>query len=341
MRAFGLVLLIIATVVLSAANESPQPNPKSSSTTESPSPQGARQANDTKTTKDGAGTSISSVNQPQAPKLEGSKKESDQGAQKEATYTGFLVIVGLFAIFIGYLQYRATDKAADAAKASAEAASRSAEIAEKAIHIDRPYLVVEQLEMKDFGTHSRRHGRPVHALFVFQNYGRGVAIDPRVKVRFETVEGTGDPLVDDLPAPPSVKDGVPSPVPVPPPEQERPTTLKHDRFHLVEMWGLQAIPPNAASAKYRVVLGGTNILGQLENPDLAFMSEAAYEALNERDFYEVRKRHIAIHIVVDYSDTTKMRYHGETIGYFYMTPSDPDSDGTFIIRQSIDVAPQR
>ena len=127
--------------------------------------------------------------------------------------------------------------------------------------------------------------------------------------------------------------------PEPPPEQEPPVLLKPVRCHPVEMWGLQAIPPNAPSSKYQVVFGGINILGQFDNLDLAFMSEAAFDLLNARDRYDVRKRHMAIHIVVDYSDTTKSRYHAEAIGYFYMTPNDPDSDGMFIIRQSIDLPP--
>jgi hypothetical protein len=84
------------------------------------------------------------------------QNDPDASAQKEATYTGFLVIVGVAAIVVSALQYCAARNAAKASECSAEAAKL-------ALKINRPFLILQRAEVD--GRSSRRRA----------SQGRGLA----------------------------------------------------------------------------------------------------------------------------------------------------------------------
>jgi len=132
-------ILIASALLLSAAGSEPtKPIPKSASTSEIERPQITQKINASQTVQSSADPSASLPIQTQAPYLDGDKSNADANAQKEATYTGLLVIVGALAIFVSVLNFCASKSAADAARDSAEAAKAL-------VHQNRPFVLVREI----------------------------------------------------------------------------------------------------------------------------------------------------------------------------------------------------
>lgn len=211
---------------------------------------------------------------------------------------------------------QATTDAAQAAKDSAAAAKESASAAKIALKIDRPYLVEEAVQLKDFYPASQKPQKPVSAEFVLRNYGKGVAASPYARVRLDIVEidlpkAAGEPL--------------------PPEERRYPILGDHFRCgHTVSRE--RAIPAGAASSVYRIVLGAR---AYTFDRRIAFLSDAQHAALTtEWDSLENRgpNLQIALHIVLRYSDVIGNVYTSESI-WTYWPAEHADENGQFILSQ--------
>ncbi|MGB8411370.1 MAG: hypothetical protein WCE23_00950 [Candidatus Binatus sp.] len=139
------LILIASALLLSAASSEPTtPSPESASTSESERPQITQKANASQTLQSSGNPSVPPPIQTETPYLGGNKGNADTSAQKEATYTGLLVIVGALAIFVSALNYCASKSAADAARDSAKAAKA-------AVHQNRPFVLVKEIAHEDRG----------------------------------------------------------------------------------------------------------------------------------------------------------------------------------------------
>jgi len=78
---------------------------------------------------------------------------------------------------------QATIDAAKASRDSAEAAKESAEAAERSLHIDRPFVLTESVEMKNLYAGCKRVG----ATFVLRNWGKSPAFITEVCARFAII----------------------------------------------------------------------------------------------------------------------------------------------------------
>src|ERR1700756_5292300 len=62
------------------------------------------------------------------------------------------------------------------------------EVTERSLRSDRPYLVVESVELHDFYPVSQEPVNPVRATFMLRNWGKGTAVEVTIKMRFAVVE---------------------------------------------------------------------------------------------------------------------------------------------------------
>jgi hypothetical protein len=176
------VLLVLALLLSAAGNEPIKPSPKSTSAPESERPQIAQKPNAGQAVQNTARPSITPPDQTKTPNVSDHQNNADATAQKEATYTGLLVIVGLLAVILNYCT---TKSAADAAKQSA----RAAELGLKA---DRPYLLVEDARIRGFPPSMPQSiadlaDAVTEAVFTLRNYGKGPALVEEIVLRVKAV----------------------------------------------------------------------------------------------------------------------------------------------------------
>lgn len=156
-----LILILLASLPNAAKSEPVKPSPESANTPKAESPQVTKQTEHSQGPQSTASPSPSVAIDTQTPNLNHDKDSDDANARREATYTGFLVLVGVAAIVISVFNYCASKSAAKAAAISANisraqlAFARVAnqqnvqighnmvEVAQLGLKADRPYLLVQ------------------------------------------------------------------------------------------------------------------------------------------------------------------------------------------------------
>jgi hypothetical protein len=235
----------------------------------------------------------------------------------------FLVTLSTVAIAIfNFLLWRATADmkqasidSAEAAKGSALAAKESASAAKIALQIDRPYLVIESVELRNFWPVSRAFKKPVIAKFVLRNHGKGTAVNPHVRARLDVV---------DFPTPRSIL--------------EAPQELGKQYPTLGQYYGCenlrmreQAIPAGSKSALLEVSLGGEK--GWFDR-SVSFLSDSTFASLTvESEEKSVPSIEIVLHILVLYKDVIgNSDYSAESV-WTYLPSRDPEVEGAFSLGQ--------
>jgi len=180
----ALILIALALLLCAETSEPPNLNPKTSSAPETPSPQISQKPANSESIQKGTAPSPSILIKPNAPNVSQNQHSPDTSAQKEATYTGLLVIIGVFAIIVSALQYGAGRSAAKAAKRSADAAFDSAQAAKLALHVNRPLVIVQEVRVT-----LRENDYSLTPRVVFRNYGHSPAILLETYLGLETCSG--------------------------------------------------------------------------------------------------------------------------------------------------------
>ncbi len=170
---FALILIASALLLSAARNDVPEPEPKTGRTTESPRPQIGKKTNHSDRA-DGstAPTPAILINRPTPSKNE-TLGDTDASAQREANYTGLLVIVGLAAIAIASFQYWAAR------------ASVNASIAAASAHVYMEIWINDREKHFDIMGESKLGDPVINS--VFHNYGQSPAF--LVDICWETTYG--------------------------------------------------------------------------------------------------------------------------------------------------------
>ncbi len=176
---FALILIASALLLSAARNDMQEPKPKAGRTTESPGPQIGQKTNHSDYTESGtAPTPAILINRP-TPSQGETQGDSDTSAQREASYTGLLVIVGLAALAIAGFQYWAAR------------ASVNASIAAASAHVYMEVWINDREKHFDIMGESNLGDPVVNS--VFHNYGKSPAF--LVDVCWETTYGLALPDV--------------------------------------------------------------------------------------------------------------------------------------------------
>jgi hypothetical protein len=107
----------------------------------------------------------------------GNKKTRNQDTQPRQNdvwlifFTGALVGVGIAQCFLFYCQYRVGQSTARATFRSALAAARSSRAATAALHINRPYIVIQDIRLDM----SQTSNKPIDLTVAYRNFGSGPA----------------------------------------------------------------------------------------------------------------------------------------------------------------------
>lgn len=240
------------------------------------------------------------------PNANGSKEESNHGKDDSTLMLWFVGISAVATALIALFNWQlvgVTDEMKQAAKI--------------ALKIDRPYLIPESVELKNFWPAERKPpARPVMAEFVLRNHGKGVAASPYARARLDVVEVDLPKAADE---------------PLPPEDRRYPRLGNHLRCEH-QPSREQAIPPGAASAIYQIILGGD---AGMFDTRISFLSEAQFAALTiEWDALENRGPNVQIvlHIVLRYRDVIGNLYTSESI-WTYWPATRPDESGHFALSQ--------
>jgi hypothetical protein len=174
-----LPILIVAALLLSAARNEPiNPSPNGTCARESERSQIAQpNATQTGPNSSQSSTATPTPEQSKSPNLNNHQRDAESSAQKEATYTGLLVIVGLLAIILNYC----------AAKSAAVAALDSAKAANLALQAVRPFVLLDKLEMRNFEPRSGLTSSSIQTVadVTVTNAGNGPAIITKIIARMK------------------------------------------------------------------------------------------------------------------------------------------------------------
>jgi hypothetical protein len=131
-----LMAILLALSLSIAVNEAPEPSPKLQTPSKGERPEVVKEAKAGYAVQGNADPEAT-ADQREAPKLHTEQTATDKRIEKEtADFTGLLALVGVIAIGVGVLQYCAANSAAKAARDSAKAA-------DAALHVYRPFIVIQ------------------------------------------------------------------------------------------------------------------------------------------------------------------------------------------------------